>query len=296
MLLPVLADVGITVLLIACGLLTASLTLLSEGIRSLVMLFASVYALVVMRAIHRSRLGHFEFGVGKLEQFVTLVVGLGLIGSALWVADSAVAKAFGAGGAVPSPLGLALAAVVNAINAAINTLGWLAMTMAGRGDDGGDSEIYRAQRRARAVMMGSSLLLQVTLTAAALAKDAGVAALLDVAGASFVAVLMLVNGLALLRRALPELLDAPPARHLAAHIREVVAGHVPPGALAGVRARRAGGKVLAEVVLCGDDCRPGTLERRRRAIEAALAAAGTEVELAMTVAAAAPAQPAEAAS
>lgn len=293
--LPVLADVGATAMLLGFGVLTASLTLLSEGIRSLVMLFASVYALVVMRAIHRSRLGQFEFGVGKLEQFVTLVVGLGLIGSALWVADSAVLKALGDGGPAPSPLGLALAAIVNAVNAAINTLGWLGMSMAGRGE-GGDSEIYRAQLRARFVMMSSSLLLQVTLTIAALAKDVALAVLLDVAGAGFVAVLMFVNGVTLLRRALPELLDAPPAHHVAARIREVVAGHVPPHALAGVRARRAGGKVVAEIVLCGDDSvPPAALERQRRKIDAALVAAGADVDLAMTVSAS-PAQPAKAPS
>lgn len=282
-LVPVLADVGTTAALLGVGALTASLTLVSEGIRSLVMLFASVYALFVMRAIHRSRLGHFEFGVGKLEQFVTLVVALALIGSALWVADTAMAKAFGAGD-VPSPLGLALAAVVNAINAVINTLGWLAMVTAA-GDDGArDSAVYRAQVRARAVMMTSSLVLQVTLTVAALARDVAIVVLLDVAGAAFIAALMLVNGVLMVRRALPALLDAPAADALAARIRDAVARHVPAEALKAVRTRQSGGKVLAEVVLEGGASAPATLTPHCRTIGTALAGDGIDVELAMTVA------------
>lgn len=280
-LVPVLADIGITAALLAVGVLTASLTLFSEGIRSLVMLFASVYALLVMRAIHRSRLGHFEFGVGKVEQFVTLVVGLALLGSALWVADSAVAKMFGAGEA-PSPLGLALAAIVNAVNAAINTLGWLAMVTAGRDGADRDSAVYRTQVRARAVMMTSSLILQVTLTIAALAQDVAIAVLLDIAGAGFVAALMFVNGAMMLRRALPALLDAPPAAAIAARIRDVVAREVPADALRAVRARQCGDAVLAEVVLEGGRVTPAALARHRERIGTTLA--GDGVELAMTVA------------
>ncbi|GAB5373885.1 MAG: hypothetical protein AcusKO_03470 [Acuticoccus sp.] len=273
---PMLCDVVITVLLVGFGLFTASLTLLGEGIRSLIMIAASIYAFMVLRAVHRSRLGHFEFGIGKLEQFVTMVVALALIVSALWVARSGIERVAGPA-EIATPFGLALAAVINAINALINTLGLVGMVGA---SGAGEGKVYRAQVAARAVMMASSLFLVLTLTAAALARDAGIALILDLVGAAFVVCVMLFNGFTMLARALPEILDAPPARAMAARLGRVVANTVPPDTLAGVRARQASGTVLAEIALRKAPP-PATLHDHHTAIGDALAREGIAVDIAL---------------
>jgi divalent metal cation (Fe/Co/Zn/Cd) transporter len=276
---PVLADIGMTTLLFVFAVITGSLTILSEAIRSILMLAASFYGLVVMRAMHRGRLSRFEFGVGKLEQFVAAVVGIGLAVSGLWVARCVVDTVFLAGDPV-TPLGLASAAVVNAINTALNTMGWLAMKLASRE---GDSEVFRAQLRARTTMMTSSMFLQVTLTVAALAKDAGIALLLDAAGATFVAGLMIYNGLSMLAQALPDLLDAPAPAALGALIRRIAAQVVPGDQITQVRTRRSGPTIFAEVAVLGA---PSVSALRERGAEIAqvLRDQGREVEVAVVLA------------
>lgn len=282
---PLLADGVLTVLLVGFGVLTASLTLLSEGIRSGVTMAAQIYGFTVLRAIHRSRLGHFEFGVGKIEQFVGIVVGAALIASALFVLRSAVLAVIGPT-EVATPFGLAVAAVINAVNALLNLLAFVAVLGA---SGAGDSRVYRTQLAARAVMLLSSLTLLVTLTAAALARDPAIALLLDIAGALFVALLMLVNGLTMLRRALPEILDAPPPAATRERLAALVAHHLPPGACLDIRARHAGGGLLAEIAL--GPTSPAGLSPHRARLTAALAEAGLPAEIALVHRAAATQSP-----
>ena len=134
----------------------------------------------------------YEYGVGKLEQFVWLIVGLSLVIGALWVASRVVTTVLSS--APPaSPLALTLSALVNAINLAVSFLGWYAMRVAARDEPFG---VIGAQLRAKLTMLLSSLYLQVTLTVAALAKDDAIALTLDAFGATFVVALMLYKRLA----------------------------------------------------------------------------------------------------
>ena len=240
-----LADTGMTALLIVVAIGGGSLTILGEATRSVLMLAIQYYSLWVLSALHRGRLDRFEFGAGKIEQFVWLLVGLGLVASGLWIAQTVVGTIFAARPAA-SPLGLSLAAVTNAINAVINVLFWWAVVTASRE---GDSQVYRAQIRARLTMMTSSLVLQVTLTAAALAKDSAIALILDAAGAVFVVAIMLHAGISMIIQALPSLVDAPAAADLRAQIRRTVAGIVAESDILSIRTRRTGPTTFAEVAL-----------------------------------------------
>lgn len=242
--LPVAADIGLTIMLVVAGLATGSLTLISEAVRAVLMLAASVYSIIVMRGVHRGRMNRFEFGVGKLEQFVTILVGVALLVSGLWVAQSVVAS-LTAVEPPPSPRGLAMGAVVNALNTAINCLGWVSLMAAREGA----SEVYRTQLRARFTMMSSSLALQVTLTFAALAQDPGLVLILDASGATFVAVLMFLNGIAMVGQSLPDLLDAPARDEIASVIRSAAAEILPPEQLVRIRTRRTGTRTFAEVAV-----------------------------------------------
>ena len=199
------ADLAIVTLLFIFAVATSSLTLLSEAIRVALMLIIEFYSLFVLRAVHRDRLRKFRFGIGKVEQMCNLAIGAALVFSGLWVAQSVVATLLFAHVAA-SPLGLASAAVISAINLLINILGWLAMVAAARGDD---SAIYRAQLRARVVKLVSSAIVQTTITIAALAKDPVVATFFDCIGATFVAGVMVTIGFRMMAECLPDLLDHP---------------------------------------------------------------------------------------
>ena len=271
-----LADVGTNTLLIVMAIASGSLTMLGEAVRSQLMLTVSFYAFWVMRALHRDRLTRFEYGVGKIEQAVWVVIGLSLVIAALWVAHSVVATVFSTEPAA-SPLGLALSAMVNAINLAVNFLGWYMMHLAARSDASG---VFGAQLRAKFTMLLSSVFLQATLTVAALAKDDAIALALDAIGAIFVTGLMLANGLPMIARALPDLLDAPAPEELKDLIRRALAGALSEDDIVSVRTRRSGPTTFAGVTVAATAFPSlSALHDASVAIADGLRRAGVEVDL-----------------
>lgn len=272
------ADFGTNALLIMAAIASGSLTMLSEAIRSMLMLCASLYAFGVLRAVHRGRLTRFEYGLGKLEQMVWVVVGLALTLSGLWVGQKIFAALFETG-APASPFGLTAAALVNAVNTLINFLSWYAMFVAsGAREDG----VYGAQLRARFTMMTSSFFLQITLTIAALAKDNAFALILDALGATFVSGLMLSNGVRMIARALPDLLDAPAHGAVVTAIRTALVETMPEDDVVAIRTRRSGRVTFAEVTV-REPALPSVaaLQGVRASIRDALQSRGDEVEIAL---------------
>jgi divalent metal cation (Fe/Co/Zn/Cd) transporter len=246
-----LADLMVLVLQIIFAILTRSLTLLSEAMRVGLMLTIEFYTYFILRAVHRGRLGKFRFGIGQLEQFCNLVIGVCLVLSGLWIAHQVFQLLF-FGEAIATPLGLATAAVINAINLTINALGWFAMISAARSDD---SAIFRAQLRARLVKLLSSIVVQTTMTIAALAKDPVISTWLDGIGATFVVGLMVTIGTKMIWSCAPDLLDHSVQEDLSADIGSILdearAGSVK---IAHCRTRRAGSFPHIELTLTTSGC------------------------------------------
>ncbi|WP_163025744.1 cation transporter [Chachezhania antarctica] len=242
---PVAADVAIATALALAGLLSGSLTMISEAIRSLLMLPASVVGLWLLRANHRGKMARFEFGVDKVERFASMLIGVALLICGPLIAGGAIESAMGHGLAA-SPLGLALAAAVNAVNTAVNVMGWLSLRSLPVDRRG---ETFQSQYAARVTMMRSSLVLQVTLTAAALAQDPVLANGLDAFGAVYVAVLMIAGGVSMLRRTLPHIVDRRPDDGLSDHIARAVVAAFPEARLGPIRTRPVGEGVAAEIRL-----------------------------------------------
>ena len=109
------ADTGITALLVVTAITTGSLTVFGEAVRAVLVISIQFYSIWLLNAVHRDRLTRYEYGVGKMEQFVWVVVGLGMVVGGFWVAQTVVKTILSAEPAA-SPLGLATAAIVNAIN------------------------------------------------------------------------------------------------------------------------------------------------------------------------------------
>ncbi len=214
-----LADTGMVALLIVTAITTGSLTMLGESVRGVLLLSIQFYSIWMLNAVHRDRLTRYEYGIGKIEQFVWVVVGIGLWFGAFWVAQTIVETIVSAEPPA-SPRGLATAAIVNAINLLINSLGLLAMYAASRDRESG---IFGAQIRVRVGMLLVTLILQVTLTVAALAKDPGIALVMDAAGACLCVYFKLRRGFGMIAQGLPDLLDAPAKRELGALIRRTAA-------------------------------------------------------------------------
>jgi divalent metal cation (Fe/Co/Zn/Cd) transporter len=260
-----MADYGILALIVLVALYGGSLTLLAESVRGFLMVAIEAYSLVVLRKIHRGRIGDFEFGAGKLEQMCNVAIAVGMIGGALWIADGAVGLVLH-GHVEAVPLGLALGACLGAVNVYINYMAWLRVREAARG---GRSVIMQAQLDVRRTKLVSSGVVQVSLTVAALAADPVVAAWADCIGAVFVAGILMVTGVRMLREGLPDMLDrsVDEATHLA--VLRVLAHHFASyDRFERVRSRRSGGTAFVEISLAFDGSLPlAEIHERARAIK-----------------------------
>jgi divalent metal cation (Fe/Co/Zn/Cd) transporter len=268
-----LADTAVLALFIPVGLIGGSLTIKAETIRFVLMMSIEVFAYIVMWRLHRGKLHDLEFGGGKLEQIANLVTGIGLLGGAAWVATKAMAIVAGHA-EVGAPLGLALAAMVGALNAYVNFLAWDRMR---RAAESGGTLVMQAQVHARWVKLVCSLVVLVTMTVAALSADNVVVASADAVGSIFVAAFMVVNGMQMLRICIPDLLDRSAGKTVRDTVDRVLAGSAGHyQRLDRVRSRRSGRVVFVEVVLSFE---PGlTIAEVNRRIQALKESMAKEIE------------------
>lgn len=221
--LAAILDGVIGLALLVVGVMAGSLTCFAESLRGNMMWVIDLVSLAVLRRVHRGKLSGFDFGTSKIEQLCSIAIAVGLIVGAGWVAVDAFQLAAGESSA--TPLGLCLAAAVGAVNVFINFVAWDKIRRAARGHR---SSIMDAQLVARRARLLSSLVVQATMTGAAVAKDPLVVAWLDAAGALVVSVIMVRAALRLFREAVPDLVDRS-ANHVAAPALVRGAALLPPG-------------------------------------------------------------------
>ncbi len=241
-----IADVTIVSVIAVVATASGSLTMGAELIRTVLMVGLEVFSFLAMWRIHRGRFADFEFGHGKIEQLANLGIAVGLlVGGGLVLTGSI--EALTGDPQVLSPLGLAMAASVAAINTSENFLAWWAMRRAAKVER---STILVSQMRARWVKLVSSAVVQVALTIAALTYDTLVAHWLDGLGAIFVACFMIVTAVDMFREGLPDILDKglDEAAHLAI-LRALSTHYDSYATFHGVRTRRSGGHMFVEVDL-----------------------------------------------
>jgi hypothetical protein len=190
----------------------------------------------------------------------------GLFGGAIWVAYDAVLMAL-AGNSDASPLGLAAAAAVASLNLLVNFVAWDSVR---RVTLGTPSAIMRAQLHARVTKLVASLLVQVTMTIAAAAKDPVVVALADGLGAAIVSVIMVKAGIDLLAESVPDLLDRS-AAHVAGPALAEAAAALPPAF------------ALEVAVTCPEGAGVRAIEEVERQLAVQLASALPGVELAVSI-------------
>ena len=177
-------------------------------------------------------------------------------------------------GEVGAPLGLALAAIVGALNAYINFVAWDAMRRAAVGDS---SLVMQGQLQARRVKLLCSIVVLFTMTIAALSTDNVVVASADAAGSVFVAILMVINGSEMLRTGIPDLLDRSAGKTVRDTVDRVLAESAGDyQRLDRVRSRRSGRVVFVEIALSFE---PGlTIAEVNRRIDALKHSMAQEIE------------------
>lgn len=266
-----LADSVLWVLFFLVGVLGGSLTIVAEAVRGGLMILVEAYALAVLRRVHRGSLAGFDFGAGKLEVLCNLAIGLGMLGGAFWIAHGA-ATLIVEGRTEASPLGLALAACLNAVNTYVNAAAWLEVRAA---TGAGESVIMRAQLRARSVKLVSCAVVQTTLTAAAVTAEPVIAAWADAVGALVVAVVVATTSLRMLREGVPDLLDrAVDETTRRAALRALEDHRHRFADLGRIRSRRSGGAVFLEIALQFDAAMPvEEVDRRIGSVRASIEAA-----------------------
>jgi len=264
----ILADSAIVAAMIQVGVVGGSFTMVAEAMRASLMLAIEIFSLIVMRRIHRGVLTGFEFGAGKLEQVASLSIAVGMFGGAIWIAFG-VLDIIAGERPLGTPFGLALAAMLGALNTWVNVIAWDAMRRAARS---GGSVIMRAQLRARSVKLFSSLFVQATMTVAAVSLNDVIVAWADAIGSGFVALFIVINAVEMMRSGLPDLLDRAVEEGIQAAVNRALVRHFSDYEhLDRVRSRRAGEQVFIEIALgFASNLALGEADRRVAALKSTL--------------------------
>ena len=170
----------------------------------------------------------------------------------LWIGSLALELAVLAKSEV-TPFGLALAATANAMHAMRRgALIWTGSST--RRENEAPAE--RAPLLAALVMLAPLLIVQMTLTVAALARDPGIATGADCLGGIFVGLLMTTAGIKMLWEAVLDLIDHPLQQRVEKTIAQLLFEQgIQAGELIGMRSRRSGRHVFVELTLDPADAR-----------------------------------------
>lgn len=238
----IVADMSYNAALLVCLLMTNSLTLLGEIFRSALMSLFDVVTYVVLLNVNREKWTSFEFGTNKLEQLCHLILGLGMVVSALWLGLQLEHKV-SSDTVRSTALGFALAAVALSANMTIN---WVVYLVVRRVYRQTPTPINEAQFMSRRTKLVASLVVQFFITLAVLANESDVASLLDTAGALIVLVILIKTGFTVAAKGLADLADLPPSTQAMAKIRYLVETRVGSDCLVGVRARMSSQRLYVE--------------------------------------------------
>jgi cation diffusion facilitator family transporter len=231
--------------MVVTGVWSRSLTLLADSIRAALLTSLDCCVFVVLRRIHRQQLSGFEYGHGKLEVLLNLLVAAGLILAALGLAGL---------GAIrwsrppqPPPFGLDVALAIAAANASQNV--WI-FGLLRRAARDGTSIIMAGQIRARVTKLVSSLIATIAILASSVFQGEAAGVIADLVGVAVVVLVMLWTAFRMIEAALPHLLDRILDEPQQAAINRVLIRHFHAyDELLFVRTRRSGNVMFVDIGL-----------------------------------------------
>ncbi|WP_165585672.1 cation diffusion facilitator family transporter [Roseococcus sp. SYP-B2431] len=195
-------DVSINLAKLVAAIWANSLTLLGDWLRGALLTVLDIFLFVLLRKIHRGRIGGYDYGTRKLEQFLNLVVGAAMILAALWLAVATYLRS----GSNPeqSETGLLFALAASGANLAIN--GYVLRRL-WRVTRDGTSVILGGQLASRLMKTLASIGVALAVGVNAAFHDMPTGAWADTLGSLLVLVTMVGFGVKIVGDALPHLLD-----------------------------------------------------------------------------------------
>ncbi|HTZ06882.1 MAG TPA: cation diffusion facilitator family transporter [Gaiellaceae bacterium] len=233
----VLAAAALIGLKLGTGLATGSLGLLSEALHSGIDLIAAILTFFAVGVAGRPADTRHQYGHGKAEHLAALAEGAILVAGSVVIVWRAIVRITGDGGEVhPQWYAIAVICIVIAIDVART----FASARAAR-------RYTSAALASNALHFGSDLAGSVAVLVGLLLVRAGYQNA-DSIAAMFVAALVLLAALRLMRRNVDVLMDRVPADEEAT-ARRAIAAIEPPVELRRLRMRQAAGRYFADVVI-----------------------------------------------
>lgn len=195
-------DVSINLAKLVAAIWGNSLTMLGDWLRGALLTILDIFLLALMRRLHRGKIGGYDYGTRKLEQFLNMLVGSAMILAALWLGVTTFLRS----GSQPeqSASGLAFATAAACVNLVINAYVLWRLWRAARG---GGSIIMNGQVASRLMKTLASVGVAAAVAANLAFRGSTLGAWADVLGSILVVVTMLGFGAKIIGDALPHLLD-----------------------------------------------------------------------------------------
>ena len=215
----IVLDSLVVTFFILVGIFSGSMTFISELIRCILLLIIEYASYIVLHRAHRGEFRDFEFGTGKIERIVNLLVAFGLCIACMYIFN----KIISIGEDTPMSTTNLLLAVVGAdVNLIVNLYFTLAFIRVNRKES---SVIISSQIKSRLAKTVASLIVLLVLILALWLPDPKSARIVDLLGSIFVLCYMLVIAVGLIKESLPEILDrtVPEPDHF--QILRVLAAH-----------------------------------------------------------------------
>lgn len=183
------------------GLFSGSMTFISELIRCVLLLTIEYVSYYVLRRAHRGKFQEFEFGIGKIERIVNLLVAFGLCLASLYI----LLKVFSMGEDIPMASSNLILAVAGAdVNCMVNVYFFMAFIRVNQNEG---SVIIASQIKSRLAKTVASAIVLGVLILTLWLPDPRSARMVDLTGSVFVVCYMLITAFGLIRESLPEILD-----------------------------------------------------------------------------------------
>lgn len=240
----IVLDVLLTAAMIVVGLFSDSMTVISEVARIVLLLTIEIVSYVVLKRAHRGQFKEFEFGIGKIERIINLLVAFGLCVTCLYISSRITSTV-----THPplSPTSLFWGVICADINLAINV--WFSIEFI-RVNKAESSIIVLSQIKSRIAKTVASAIVLAVLILALWLTDPRLARMVDIAGSIFVLCFMLVIATGLIRESLPEILDRSVPDPEQYQILKVLAEHFDRfDGFTGYRTRRSGKDLFILVTL-----------------------------------------------
>lgn len=202
MALGVSTDVLTATPMLGIAIWSHSLTLLADALRGGLLTRLELFAYIMLRRIYRRRLPSYEYGSGKIESFLNLLIGAALVVSSIWVFGLGVLRLLHPPPA--HPLGLAVATMIAAVNAVQNA--WMFLTVLRAARDGG-SVLINGQVRTRLLKLVSSIIATLAILISAILTGHMIGVFADLVGFAVVFQVMIWTAYQLIASSLPDLLD-----------------------------------------------------------------------------------------